>query len=181
MKYDVNFCSDHFKQENYKFIHFDVVNPSYAALQSKELKPWPIEDNSKDMVTALSVWTHLCEKDAIFYFDEIHRVLKTGGRAIITFFYLDEKYKESLPKRSEERGRFHNSNQTDWVFDSSAYGSENWYAPNWVKTPEDAIGITPQGLEILLNSSGLRLVESYPGNWKEIPGVYFQDVLVFEK
>jgi predicted SAM-dependent methyltransferase len=64
------------------------------------------------LVTALSVWTHLNEADARFYFKEISRVLKPDGKAIVTFFLLDEQY---------------------------------------------------------------------PGNWKETPGAFFQDVLIFAK
>ena len=32
----------------------------------------------------------------MFYFNEIARVLKTGGKAMITFFILDEGYTSSL-------------------------------------------------------------------------------------
>lgn len=111
MKYDINFCSNHFKSKHYNFIHFDLSNQMYAKPQNSKLKPWPIEDKSKDLVTALSVWTHLDEKGAKFYFKEIQRVLRKGGKAIITFFYLDEKYKDSLSKRSDKLGRFHCTNQ----------------------------------------------------------------------
>jgi len=181
MAADINFCKTNFKSDNYNFIHFDLANPSYASLQSTQLTKWPIENESQDLVTALSVWTHLSEPDAIFYFREIYRVLKKGGKAIITFFYLDEQYEASLAKRTNEVGRFHSTPQKDWVYDKSAYQSKNWFTTAWAKNPEDAIGITPEGLDILLKTSGLKLAKYYPGNWKEEPGVYFQDVLIFEK
>jgi len=167
MSEDINFCKDHYRSANYNFIHLDVANPTYASAQSAELKPWPIEDESHDLVTALSVWTHLNETHAIFYFNEIQRVLKKGGKAIITFFYLNEHYQESLAKRNNDTGRFHNTNQNTWIFDTPAYDSKNWYTVPSAKTPEDAIGITPEGMDILLKSSGLKLVQYYPGNWKE--------------
>ncbi len=181
IKSSIAFCNRHFDLPDYSFIHFDVSNPTYASTQSSSLKPWPVEDESKDMVTALSVWTHLNEKDAIFYFQEIYRVLKKGGKAVVTFFYLDENYHLSLPKRSNESGRFHSTNQNRWIFEAKAYGSDNWYTPKWTKNPEDAIGITPEGLKILLNNSKLKLIKYYPGNWKESPGAFFQDILIFEK
>jgi SAM-dependent methyltransferase len=181
MTEDVSFCKRHYRMANYNFIHFDVANPSYASSQSQEQKPWPIADESQNLVTALSVWTHLNEADAIFYFKEIQRVLKKGEKAIITFFLLDEDYKESLKRRTNQIGRFHNTAQNSWIFNLSAYDSQDWLTTIWAKNPEDAIGITPNGLEILLENSGLKLVQYYPGNWKEMPGVFFQDILIFEK
>jgi len=181
MQDDIAYCKAHYNFDNYKFIHLDVANPAYAEKQSSQLKQWPIEDNSQDLVTALSVWTHLSEADAIFYMKEISRVLKKGGKAIVTFFYLNDEYKASLPKRSNSTGRFHNTNQQDWVFSVSAYNSKNWFTTPFVPTPENAIGVTEEGIEILQKSSGLQMVQHYPGNWKEAPGVFFQDILIFEK
>lgn len=181
MTEDINFCKSHYKSDNYKFIHLDVANPTYASDQSVILKSWPIKDESQDLVTALSVWTHMSETDAVFYFSEIHRVLKKGGKAIITFFLLDEDYENSLGKRSDEPGRFHFTTQNGWIFDLPAYNSENWFTLKTAKHPEDAIAITKEGLRILQEKSGLKLVNYYPGNWKEVPSVFFQDILIFEK
>lgn len=181
MREDINYCKENFKNKNYNFIHFDIANPRYASNQSKILKAWPIEDNSKDLVTALSVWTHLREEDARFYFKEIYRVLKPKSRAIITFFYLDEDYEASLTIRKNERGRFHSTNQMNWVFDKKAYDSEDWFTTKLVKNPEDATAISKKGMETIIKESGLKLIQYNPGNWKEKPGMYFQDILVFEK
>jgi SAM-dependent methyltransferase len=181
MKEDIEFCRSHYTFPNYEFIYFDVANPTYAAAQSADLKHWPLADGSQDLVTALSVWTHLNERDGVFYFKEIQRILKTGGKAIVTFFLLDEQYEASLSRRSDSTGRYHGTVQNDWIFNISAYDSKNWFTVPTAQHPEDAIGITKEGLNILLASSGLKLVHNYPGNWKEIPGVFFQDVLIFEK
>jgi SAM-dependent methyltransferase len=178
---DINFCLSHFHADNYRFIHFDVSNATYAHNQETQLKSWPVEDKSQDLVTALSVWTHLNETDAMFYMKEVARVLKDDGKAIITFFHLDQGYHDSLPKRSHEKGRFHNTNQTDWIFDQKAYASENWFTTRLATVPEDAIGVTPEGMDALLKHSGLKVKQYYPGNWKEQPGVFFQDVFVLEK
>ncbi|MEQ8908106.1 MAG: methyltransferase domain-containing protein [Vicingaceae bacterium] len=181
MQRDIQYCKKNYPFPYYKFIHFDLSNPTYAASQDKELKKWPVEDNSKDLVTALSVWTHLSEEDATFYFKEVARVLKEGGKAIITFFYLDEEYENTLRQRSDQKGKYHASNQLKWIFEKPAYGSKEWYSPKWTKNPEEAIGLTKKGMQKLIDTSGLKLLNYYPGNWKERPGVYFQDVLVFEK
>ena len=181
VKNDIDFCNSHYKKDNYHFLHFDYANPAYAKSQSQTKRPWPVNDGSFNLVTALSVWTHLNENDAIFFFQEIFRVLEPGGKAIITFFLLDDNISNFNSLRSDSTGRFHGTNQLLWIFDQSAYGSSHWFSPKWAPNPEDAIGITQEGLNILMQKSGLKLVKYYPGNWKEKPGIFFQDLLIFEK
>ena len=181
IKSDVEFCRNHFPSSNYRFIHFDLNNPLYSPSQVKKKQPWPVENESFDIVSALSVWTHLDEQDSIFYFQEIRRVLKYKGKAVVTFFILDDKYNESLKIRNDEIGRFHGTSQKKWIFDKSAYDSRDWFYPKWAMVPEKAIGITEHGLNKMLDASGLLLLKHYHGNWKEIPGLFFQDILVFEK
>jgi SAM-dependent methyltransferase len=140
-----------------------------------------LKDADFDFVTALSVWTHFNEQDALFYLQEVRRVLKPGGKAMITFFVLDEIYQKTLGMRSDEPGRYHGTSQKSWIFDRPAHGSDAWFCPSWVNVPEEAIGVTPAGLDRLMATAELELVEKYRGNWKEVPGVFFQDILVFQK
>jgi SAM-dependent methyltransferase len=181
MKKDIDFCCGHYPSSNFEFIHFEVANAAYAPDQKETKAKWPFESEIFDLTTALSVWTHLNEKDASFYFKEISRVLKPNGKAIVTFFLLDEIYRNSLAIRSNQKGRFHMTLQDQWIFDQSSYGSTMWFHPKWVHTPETAIGVNEAGLDRLISSSGMKLIEHYQGNWKEVPGVFFQDVLVFQK
>ncbi len=181
MKDDIDFCRSHYPSSSFEFIHFDVANAVYAPAQKYTKSKWPVENGSFDLVTALSVWTHLKEEDALFYFKEISRILKPHGKAMVTFFLLDEQYRRSLEVRSNMAGRFHMTLQSTWVFDQPSYGSDAWFHPKWVQVPEEAIGVTEFGLDRLTSSSGMRLIEQHPGNWKEIPGVFFQDILIFQK
>jgi SAM-dependent methyltransferase len=181
MARDVNFCRRHFDPQRYHFEHLDAFNAEYSPDQSDRL-PWSAVDTEAfDLVISVSVWTHFNEEDGRFYFREVARALKPGAKAIISFFILDEVYEESLSRRGAGQGRFHSTAQRDWIFDTPAYGSDAWFCTKWSKVPEAAIGVTSAGLERLLADSGLRLLQHYQGNWKEAPGVYFQDVLVFEK
>lgn len=181
MKKDIDFCRKQYPPENFEFIHFNVANPAYSPEQTGRNAKWPIENESIDLATALSVWTHLNEEDAIFYFREIERVLKPKGIAIITFFLMDEAYEASLGARTSGMGKYHMTDREQWIFDQPAYGSNAWFHPKWVKVPENAIGITKIGLERLCENSELKLVEHCQGNWKEVPGMLFQDVLIFQK
>lgn len=182
MEKDIAFCRKHYHKPYFKFIHHDLFNPTYSEHQRKEKTKWDIEQNSADLVTALSVWTHLNEEDAIFYFKEIDRVLKPGGKAIITFFLLDsDYYQRSYPLRKDQASRYHNTKQTKWIFDVNAYGSGNWFTTKWAKHAEDAIAITSEGLDKMLSGLNMDLITLYPGNWREASGMYFQDILVFQK
>ncbi len=178
---EINFCKINYKTPNINFKHVEANNAYYSPNGLKNNKPWEIDNNTIDLVTALSVWTHLNETDAIFYFKEVFRVLKPNGKAIITFFCLDDNYTSTLNKRSNEKGKYHCTSQMDWIFNAKAYNSENWFYPDRFDIPESAIGISEEGLNQLLKESGLKLIKHYPGNWKEIPGVFFQDIFVFQK
>lgn len=181
MRDDIEFCRGHYPAPRFEFIHFDTANAAYAPAQQAAKSQWPVASESIDLATALSVWTHLNEADALFYFKEISRVLKPGGLAIVTFFLLDEQYEKSRDRRPHQEGKYHMTFQDEWIFDQPAYGSDAWFHPQRANVPEAAIGVTRAGLDRLMSTAGLRLVEYYQGNWKEVPGAFFQDVLIFAK
>lgn len=178
---DVEFCKSHYTESWFKFKHLDIHNPVYAEGQAPQHTPWDVEDNSQDLVMALSVWTHLDERDAKFYFQEVNRVLKPYGKAIITFFLLDAFYETRLRNRSVDEARYNMTKTSEWIFDQPAYESENWFCPTWAQPPERAIGVSETGLAQLMAPTSLQLYVKYPGNWKEMPGMFFQDILVFSK
>lgn len=175
----IDFCRTHYQHPNYRFMHLKLHNAAYAQQQPDELVPWDIPTASVTLVTALSVWTHLREQHALFYFKEVDRVLAPGGHALITFFYLDERY-DDIRDQQQGKSRYHNTKRAKWVFDQPLPETGEWFHPAWVKVPETAIGITPRGLEYLLDGTHLRVKTIYPGNWKERPGLYFQDIVLLE-
>lgn len=177
----IEFCKKHYKNENMSFIYLNHHNPYYNDVNSVLPEPWPIDDNSKDLLTALSVWTHLNEQHAKFYMNEVGRVLKTNGKAIITFFCLDGHYENMLSQSSVSFGKYYKALPNPPVFSEDAYGSSNWKYPKWAGVPEEVIAVTIDGLKVLLKNAGLRITEEYPGKWKEIPGLYLQDIFILEK
>lgn len=177
---DVDFCRRHYPSPRFQFHSVDAKNSMYNESGTTN-QPWDLTDESFDMVLALSVWTHFNEADARYWMNEVSRVLRPGGKAIITFLLLDELYRENVLARPGTHSRFNSTRQTRWTFDQPAYGSEDWFCPSWARTPEIAIGVSSRGLESLLADSNLELEQIYPGNWKDVPAVYFQDVVVVQR
>jgi SAM-dependent methyltransferase len=141
--------------------------------RARDRSQWPVDDGTVDLVTALSVWTHFNEKDACHYTSEVSRVLKPGGRALITLFLVDDGFENLLREAPDRLG--------DLSFTVECCPSGNWLTPPWTRVPGDVVGLRPAGLETLLEKSGLLLRHYFPGSWKQSSGVYFQDVAVLEK
>ncbi len=178
---NIAFCRRQFPRSHFDFVHVDAANAEYAPQQQRNQITWPFENDTFDFATALSVWTHLNEEDAVHYLQEVSRVLKSGGKAVITCFLLDAAYRNGCEQRTHAPGRFHSTLQDKWIFDQPSYHSTMWFHPQWADPPERAIGFSPAGLDLLISGSGLELVQHYLGNWKEAPGVLFQDVLILRK
>ena len=106
MSQDIAFCREHHPAKS-QFRLVDAKNAFYVPGGSDDSRPWDLDDNSFDMVTALSVWTHIREEDARFHMKEVRRVRRPGGKALITMFVLDESYEQSLALRSSDKSRYY--------------------------------------------------------------------------
>ncbi len=83
----------HVHDTRFRFVHFDgystVWNPNGKILSNNFVLP--IEDCSVNFVVAGSLFTHLLEEECKHYLDEIKRILKPGGLALIS---IHDKPKE---------------------------------------------------------------------------------------
>lgn len=177
---DIAFCKQHYPSPPFEFQHVEAHNAAYAFEQSGQ-KHWSVMDKSADLVTALSVWSHLNELDAVFYMQDVYRILRPGGKAIITGFVLDETYEASLEARTDDTGTFHSTPKSMWIFEQPAYNSHNWFTTRWAEVPEKAIAFNKAGLAHMLLESGLKLLAFHPGCWRETPGIFFQDIIILQK
>jgi SAM-dependent methyltransferase len=78
---------------SFRFQVADLYNRRYnprGAHAASEYR-FPYDDGRFDLVVATSVLTHLLESEAEHYLDEIKRVLKPDGRALLTFFLLNDE------------------------------------------------------------------------------------------
>jgi ubiquinone/menaquinone biosynthesis C-methylase UbiE len=82
----------------FRFHLVDVFNKTYnpkGKYTANEYK-FPFEDRSFDVVFLTSVFTHMLTADLQQYLSEIVRVLKPGGRTLITYFLLNEESRRLL-------------------------------------------------------------------------------------
>lgn len=83
---------------NFRFQHIDVYNQHYnpqGTCLAKDYK-FPFDDDAFDFVMLGSVFTHMLSEDTAHYLSEIQRVLRTGGRCLITCFLLTEESLDAI-------------------------------------------------------------------------------------
>jgi len=78
----------------------DVYNPGGAFSASEYALPHPAE--SFDVVFLISVFTHMVTDEVRNYAEQIARVLKPGGRCLVTAFLLDRPMQRQFPYRMQE-------------------------------------------------------------------------------
>ncbi|MCZ6853978.1 MAG: class I SAM-dependent methyltransferase [Gammaproteobacteria bacterium] len=92
----IRWCRKHITSRHPNF-EFDVAdlrsvryNPRGRHLAHEYRFPW--DDDSFDFVFLTSVFTHMLPRDVQYFFlDEIVRVLRSGGKCLITFFLLNDE------------------------------------------------------------------------------------------
>jgi SAM-dependent methyltransferase len=92
----VEWCSENLTPyaPGFTFGHHDV---SYVGIWNQgedkpELAPFPVEDGSRTLVIAYSVFTHLIEAHAEYYLQEVARALAPNGVFFGTWFLFDKRH-----------------------------------------------------------------------------------------
>lgn len=95
VKSGVDWCREKYtsRYPNFKFHLIDVYNELYNPEGKNKADEYrfPFEDAQFDFVVLNSVFTHMLAKDVENYLGEVARVLKTGGRCLISFFLLNDE------------------------------------------------------------------------------------------
>jgi SAM-dependent methyltransferase len=168
----IAWCTDNISaaHPNFSFSTADVqskrYNPSGNNKPSEFRFPYP--DGSFDVVLLASVFTHMLPADVKQYMREIVRVLKPGGRSLVTFFLLNE---ESLARGKRGEGVI--------KFDHELQGARTANVEN----PEAAIAYPETFVRNLYRQSGLELEDPLRyGSWcGRTDGMSGQDVLIATK
>jgi SAM-dependent methyltransferase len=151
----INWCRTHVapRRSGFEFVHADVHNREYNPSGSVAATAYrfPSDDESIDCVVATSVLTHLGADEVSHYLREIRRVLAPGGRAVLTWFIIDDSAARVMEER---RAAFRFDIRLPVGFTIDA------------RTPERAVAFTEDEVYRLLGQAGLAVVPPiHFGSW----------------
>jgi ubiquinone/menaquinone biosynthesis C-methylase UbiE len=154
---------------NFTFRKVNVYNKWYnpaGTVSSTELR-FPYDDASFDVIFLTSVFTHMLGAEIRNYLNEMHRVLKPGGRCLCTCFL---RIPESI-----------NLIQAGKSSQNLVHPVGEGYTTN-PEIPEDAIGFDESLMMQWIESRGFTVAAKYYGSWCGRPiTTSYQDILILEK
>lgn len=168
----IHWCQEHItpKFRNFHFLHSDIYNRFYnrnGKFQARDFE-FPFDKEFFDFVFLTSVFTHMLSSDIQHYMREISRVLKPGGKCLITFFVLNEESKQLI------RSGY---STLDFQYELNDCLTIN------ETVPEDAVAYDEEFVKKLFESHGLVFTQPiHYGRWcgrKKF--LTYQDLIVAEK
>jgi len=165
----IEWCNQNIRNDFlFKYIHA-ADNYYYEEKRNSEKNKFSldfIENQTLDLIFAISVFTHLTKSDTQVYLKEISNVLKPGKFAYLTCFIIDDYFFEYQSRT----GRF-----TEVVAEEPGcyygYKKQDFFA-----------GFTLDNIKNWVSAVGLELVFHELGTWAEKPGSKgFQDLLIIRK
>ncbi len=155
---------------NFRFQHIDIFNRHYnpRGIYAAEGFKFPYDDQSFDFVVATSVFTHMLPGAMENYIKEMSRVLRMGGRCLITFFLIND---ESL--KLVQLGK------SSLDFRHQLLG----YATVSKSDPEAAIAYDETYIIKLYNDHGLNVLEPiHYGSWCGRDSfLSYQDIIIAQR
>jgi len=110
----------------------------------------------------------MLSREVQHYLHEINRVIKPEGRAMVTFFVLDELAKKAVAEKKATANLV-------YAFDEHSYYSHK-------NVPEAEIGFLQEWIEAAVSRAGLRIEKILYGSWSGRPNpLSYQDILVLRK
>jgi SAM-dependent methyltransferase len=157
---------------NFRFSHADVFNKMYNATGPVAAEGYrlPYRDETFSMALLKSVFTHMFPQDVRHYLMELSRVLRPGGRAVITYFLLNDESR-ALVARDRDEVKM----KLDWDGDPLCRVAN-------LDVPEHAIAHDEGRVRDFTAAAGFTLNEITYGNWCGRPALLgLQDVMIISK
>jgi ubiquinone/menaquinone biosynthesis C-methylase UbiE len=157
-------------------VYSSLYNPDGAV--KGDAVVFPYESDEFDVVFLFSVFTHMLGEDVAHYLTEIARVLRPGGRALISWILLTDESLEAVAEQSDRR-RDPSQNAHDALF-SHQIGPARVSAPKAV----EAVVAYEEGWALARYSdAGLTVQQPiHYGSWYGREGTLMnQDVVVARK
>ncbi len=168
VKPGIDWCNEHYADlPNFKFEHVPIYNKRYnkkGHIKASEFV-FPYKDDSFDIVFLTSVFTHMFAKDIENYLSEIARVLKPGGKSLITWFILNDQ------SRAAQNPYY------DFAFDYDEVSKTT--TP---RRPEAAIAFDEDYLKKLYADKNLKISSTEYGFWAKPDSEHeMQDLIIGTK
>ncbi|HKP73853.1 MAG TPA: methyltransferase domain-containing protein [Pyrinomonadaceae bacterium] len=168
----IDWCQKHItpKHPNFKFQVADVYNKAYNPRGKSQASRYrfPFPGESFDFVSLTSVFTHMLTADMENYMSEIARVLKPGGRCLITYLLLNDESRRLIAAKKS--------------YHTLGYETEGcWFED--ANCPEAVVGYDEPAIRDLYRRSELDISERIRfGSWCGRPdGMSWQDVVIAVK
>jgi SAM-dependent methyltransferase len=152
---------------NFRFQLADVHSDRYHPRGQVEARDYrfPYPGESFDFVALGSVFSHMLPADLSNYLREIARVLRPGGRAVVSCYLLNDDKRRAI---AAGRGAF-----------SFAHPGPGYWA-EFPDLPEAAVAYEEDWMLALYAASGLKVVDNQPGVWATQP-IQGQDMIISQK
>ncbi|MDG5814183.1 class I SAM-dependent methyltransferase [Chitinispirillales bacterium ANBcel5] len=172
VKEGIDWCSSRITKNfsNFHFLHSNVYNKAYnekGTILASEYS-FPFENNHFDFIYLTSVFTHMLPADLQNYLSEISRVLKTGGKCLITYFIFN-KETETLVQSGLTTQKF-------------IYKLDGCLTTN-KDIPEAAVAYREEVVRDMYRKLNLKIIEPiHWGSWCERKTTLsYQDIVIAEK
>jgi SAM-dependent methyltransferase len=155
----------------FRFTHANVFNKMYnpaATVTAAEYR-LPYEDGTFTQALLKSVFTHMHPRDVRHYLRELGRVIRPGGRAVITYFLLNDESR-ALAARDVDVVKM----KVDWDGDPLCRVAN-------LEVPEHATAHDESRIRAFTAEAGFSVGEITFGNWCGRPGAGLQDVMVLTR
>jgi len=166
----VEWCKENItaRDQKFQFHHAKLTNTYYTeAGADAATYTFPFSNSTFDVVFAASVFTHLVPNSAQQYANEIARVLKPGGRALLSFYVKNDEFRR---ERAQEQ-----KHSLDFQYDHGDYSIVD------EKHPELAIAFEESLLRSIFDKAMLKIDTLSYGAWRKPGGWSFQDWVLVSK
>jgi SAM-dependent methyltransferase len=156
----------------FRFTHANVYNKMYnpnAPVRAAEYR-LPYADGAFSMALLKSVFTHMHPNDVRHYLKELGRVIRSGGRAVITYFLLNDESRALVAQDRDEVKM-----KVDWDGDPLCRVAN-------LEVPEHATAHDETRIRAFTAEAGFTVNEITFGNWCGRPALLgLQDVMIVTK
>ena len=168
----IKWCQETYahRYPNFHFHFTDIYNKAYNPAGKYRASDYrfPLDASSFDFVFLTSVFTHMLPEDMDNYFSEVGRVLKRGGRCLITYFLLTPDSSRLIEEKASS---------IDFRYAIRGGRVKN------KDVPEDAVAYDESKIRELYEKHGLNISEPIRYGWwcGRKDALSYQDIVIASK